>query len=145
MKIRMDKKTYAAAQRIADAKNMTFSHWVFRVIKRYRETADKPTRLLEPLTRENSVSVAVSVPDDYTVTPKRIRECIAIELDIQNNYDNGWPYRYDRSSIEAVIQLETFLGKSCDYQQAEQYIDRRIAERKSELAAEGKRTKKGRK
>jgi Zn-finger nucleic acid-binding protein len=145
MKIRMDRKTYAAAQRIADAKNMTFLHWAFMAIKRYRDSADKPIRLLEPLTRENSTSVAVSVPDGSTVTPKRIRECIAIELDIQNNYDNVWPYRYDRSSLDAVVQLETFLGKSCDYEQAEQYIDRRLSERKAELAAEAKHTKKGRK
>lgn len=145
MKIRIDRKMYSKAQRIADSQNMTFIRWQFATSIAYGRTGDIPKIPLEKVPRKNSVSVAVSIPKGWTITPKRIAECIALAIEDQNNRDNAWPFRYDRSSLDAVVQLETFLGRSCDYNQAQEYIDKRLAERKAEIAAESKHTKKGRK
>ena len=133
MKIRLDRTMYTKAQRIADARKETFTRWSFCVISLYANTAEKPKHELEKLTRSNSVSVAILLPTGLEWTATRIRECIALAIEDQNKLDRFWPHRYDRSSLEAVIQLETMLGRSCDYQKAEAYIDRRIEERKEEI------------
>lgn len=148
MKIRMDRKMYAQAQRIADSKNETFSRWAFSAIARYMSTVDKPQGKYDELTRKNSVSVAVKVPVRENVSPARIRECIALTIEDHDNVESGWPFKYDRSTLDAVIQVELMLNSKCvSYCDAQVIMDKRIAERKAEIAAEeGKqKTKKGRK
>jgi hypothetical protein len=152
MKIRITTQMYTRAQRIADAKGITFSSWAFNAICSYGRKGDKPkTSLLvvcEQLTRRNSVSVAISVPMTVTVTPARIRECIALCIEDQDNIDRAWPFKYDRATLDAMIQVERMLNsKSVCYADAVVLVDKRIAERKAEIASEeGKqKTKKGRK
>jgi hypothetical protein len=144
MKIRMDRKMYAEAQRMADTEDIPFTTFVGRAVTFYHRSDMSPNEKLNPLTRENSVSVCIPL---LITTPKRIRQCISIAIEKRRAVESDWPWRYDRSSLDAVVQLETFLGRSCNYHDAEAYIDRRIAERKAEIAAEeGKqKTKKGRK
>ena len=143
MKIRLDRTMYTRAQRIADAQKKTFSRWAFAVVGRYGNTTEKPMHELEKLTRSNSVSAAILTPKGLELTATRIRECIALAIEYQNKLDRFWPHRYDRSSLEAVIQLEALLGRSCDYHKAEAYIDKRIEDRKEEIrvAEKAKRRK----
>jgi len=143
MKIRLDRTMYTRAQRTADAQKKTFSRWAFAIVGRYGNTTEKPMHELEKLTRSNSVSAAILTPKGLELTATRIRECIALALEYQNKLDRFWPHRYDRSSLEAVIQLEALLGRSCDYQKAEAYIDKRIEQRKEEIrvAEKAKRRK----
>lgn len=145
MKIRIDRKMYAEAQRIADAMDKTFSNFVACAVFNYHDKPYMPEQELKPLTRSNSVSASVQLLHLFSVKPQRIRECIAIAIEKQRAIESTWPWRYDRSSLDAVVQLETFLGRSCNYHTAQEYIDRRVAERKAEIAAESKHTKKGRK
>lgn len=133
MKIRLDRTMYTRAQRIVDAQKKTFSRWAFAVVGCYGHTTEKPKLGLEKLTRSNSVSAAILTPKGLELTATRIRECIALAIEYQNKLDHFWPHRYDRSSLEAVIQLEALLGRSCDYQKAEAYIDKRIEDRKEEI------------
>jgi|GEM_PF-5275574 len=137
MKIRLDKKMYGQAQRLADSKGMTFSRWVVRMMN-----DDDPSAKydLPKLTRDNSVSVFFN-DGKLPVNPEWVR--IVIARAVAKDNKTSWPYRYDRSSLEAVIQLETILGRSCSYENAQAYIDRRIEERKEEIrvSEKGKRNK----
>lgn len=118
---------YTQAQRCADAKGMSFSRWVVRMM----QDNDPSIKYdLPKLTRDNSVSVFFN-DGKLPVTPKWVRIVIARAVAKENK--TVWPYRYDRTSLEAVIQLETFLGRTCSYESAQAYIDRWIEERKEEI------------
>ena len=54
MKIRLDKKMYTKAQRIADAKGDTFNRWTFRAIASHRNTSDKPISMDEPISTQTT-------------------------------------------------------------------------------------------
>lgn len=124
---------YRKCQRIADAKMIPFARWAsFETLSRYDST-DKPSTPVGKVTRSKSVSVAISLLQvgSNTISKHRVRECLAMAIEREEK--TVWPYRYDRSSLEAVIQLETFLGRTCSFESAQEYIDRRIEERKEEI------------
>jgi len=143
MKIRLDETMYRKAQRIADSRMIPFARWAsFEALSKYDST-DKPSTPIGKVTRANSVSVAIHLLNagNYTINKHRVRECIAMAIEREEK--TVWPYRYDRSSLEAVIQLETFLGRTCSYENAQAYIDKRIEERKEEIrVSEMKESKK---
>jgi len=133
MKIRLDRKMYAQAQRCADAQYMTFSRWVKRAIIHNYENTSKIGEIVFSVNRDDSISAFILLPnmDETCFEANKIRECIAIQIERETPKD--WPWRYDRSSLEAVIQLETILGRTCDYHRAQDYIDNRIAQRREEI------------
>jgi hypothetical protein len=111
---------------------MSFSDFVGNAIATWGNTGDKPVEPPKEVTRDNSV-VAAYKYYSTVFSPRTIRACIQLEIEERNKREAQWPYRYDRSSLEAVIQLETFLGRTCGYENAQAYIDRRIEERKEEI------------
>jgi len=147
MKIRMDRTMYAVANRIADAHGDTFARWAYRAECCFAFVTDlKPKKALCKLTRLNSISVAINQHADTNVTPTRIRECIQIAIEQEDERNAEWKFKYDKGTMGAAITVELMVGKrTISYEEAERIIDRRIAERKAEIAAEGKKQKKGRK
>ena len=147
MKIRMDRTMYAVGKRIADAHGDTFARWAYRAECCFAFVTDlKPKKALCKLTRQNSISVAIHQHESTNVTPTRIRECIQLAIEQEDERNAEWKYRYDKGTMDAQITVELMVGKrTISYEEAEVIIDRRIAERKAEIAAEAKRTKKGRK
>ena len=146
MKIRMDRTMYAVGKRIADAHGDTFARWAYRAECSFAFPMARPKKPLCKLTRANSISVAINTHPDYDTTPTRIRECIQLAIEQEDERNAEWKYRYDKGTMDAQITVELMVGKrTISYEEAEVIIDRRIAERKAEIAAEAKRTKKGRK
>jgi len=138
MKIRLDQKTYRTAQRIADAEGYTFNHWAKINILRWMDNEARPDHL-PPVTRTDSVSVAI---DMEGLDPLRMRQCIALAVQIENA--KPWPWKYDRATLQAMQQVQMFFKKTCSFAQAQDLIDKRIAERTAELRVEqqAKRTKR---
>lgn len=135
MKIRMATSMYARAQRIADAIGDTFAVWSGRQVCCYCfDPRYQPKQPLEKLTRTNSVSVAVHVHADTNVTAQRVRECIALGIEEQDRKDADWPYHHDRSTLEALQTVESMLNKrTISYQEADQIMDKLVAQRKEEI------------
>jgi hypothetical protein len=138
MKIRLDQKTYRAAQRIADTEGLTFNRWATGAISKWKNNYWW-TVILPPVTRTDSVSVAI---DMEGLAPLRMRQCIALAVQIEN--EKPWPWKYDRATLQAMQQVQMFFKKTCSYAQAQDLIDKRIAERTAELRVEQqtKRTKR---
>lgn len=143
MKIRLDRTMYAKAQRIADAQHVPVSTWVFRAECQYAFTDRQPSQPLCKLSRANSISVTVKSHEDSRVTAQRIRECIALAIEEQDKKDIGWPWRYDRSTLDAAIQVEALLERRViGYKEAQAICDRRVAQRKEELRVAEKAKRK---
>jgi len=138
MKIRLDQKTYRAAQRIADAEGLTFNRWATGAIRTWMNNDARPDHM-PPVTRTDSVSVAI---DMAGLDPLRMRQCIALAVQIENA--KPWPWKYDRATLQAMQQVQMFFKKTCSYAQAQDLIDKRIVERTAELRVEQqvKRTKR---
>lgn len=94
MKIRLDRKTYIAAQRIADAEGMTFNRWAMLAIRRWIASDAKPQET-PALTRANSVTAAVTC--DPTFSAIQIRHCITLAVQFEN--DKPWPWKYDKATL----------------------------------------------
>jgi hypothetical protein len=135
MKIRLDRTMYTRAQRIADAKGDTFAVWSGRQVCCYCfDPRFQPKKPLDKLTRSNSVSVAVHVHADTNVTAQRVRECIALGIEEQDRKDADWPYRHDRSTLEALQTVESMLNKrTLSLSEADQIMDKLVAQRKEEI------------
>lgn len=136
MKIRLDRKTYCAAQRIADAEGMTFNRWATGAIRMWMNNDSRP-ETMPPVTRTDSVSVAI---DMVGLDPLRMRQCITLAVQHENN--KPWPWRYDRATLQAMQQVQMFFKKTCSYAQAQDLLDKRIEERKQELCVEKQRNRK---
>jgi len=138
MKIRMDRQTYTAAQRIADAEGLTFNRWAIGAIRMWMNNDARPDTM-PPVTRTDSVSVAIGI---VGVDPLRMRQCIT--LAVQHEQAKPWPWRYDRSTLKAVQQVKMYFKESCSFAQAQDFLDKRLAERTAELRVEKKaKHKKG--
>jgi hypothetical protein len=145
MKIRLDRTMYAKAQRIADAHNETFASFASRAVRSYAFPGETKTPRICKLTRKNSISAAIhSHPHPYDdVTPERIRQCIALAIEEQDKQDIGWPWRYDRSTLDAAIQISALLERRViGYEEAQAFCDRRVAQRKEELRVAEKAKRK---
>jgi len=139
MKLRILRTTYAAGQRLADAKGTAFCRWAASAIRRHGpELADAtPAHRTDEaaLTRSNSVSVFVALE---AYDQKTSRACIRTAIRLANA--EPWPYRYDRATLRACITTEQFFGRTCDMDRAQDIMDQAVSRRKKEIAA-----RKGRK
>ena len=134
MKLRMLRTTYAAGQRLADAKGTVFSKWAASAIRKHgAELVEERTPERVKLSRSNSVSVYVDMAD---YDPKTSRACIEQAIRIASN--EPWHYRYDRATLKACITVENYFGRPCDMDRAQELMDARVAQRKAELKARKK-------
>jgi hypothetical protein len=140
MKIRLHRQTYIAAQRIADAEGQTFSAWATAAIRRWIATEAKPIEQ-KAITRQESVSVAIgcNLPPD-SAPANRLRECI--EIAVEYEQAKPWPWRYDRATLQAVQQVKMYFKESCSFSQAQDFLDKRLAERTAELRVENNAKRK---
>jgi hypothetical protein len=145
----MDRTMYFTAKRIADAHGDTFARWAYRAECCFAFVTDlKPKKPLCKLTRQNSISVAIHQHATTEVSPTRIRECIQLAIEQEDERNAQWKYKYDKGTMDAAITVELMLEKrTISYEEAELIIDKRIAERKAVIAKEEAKakTKKGRK